>query len=140
MKTLATLLLLLLPAAVWAFPAIQWDTVHFANLGTPANGVVKFCDDCAVGSVPCAGSGAGSFAERIGGEWKCNRSGATGSASPGNGVTTVVISTSQCTASSKVFVQTNWDTTVAVEPASNQFTVTFNTPAPVGAALSWVLY
>jgi len=45
--------------------------VHFAGLGTPANGIITYCDDCTVAS-PCAGSGTGAFAKRLNGAWVCN--------------------------------------------------------------------
>jgi hypothetical protein len=43
----------------------------FANLGTPADGTFYFCPDCTVAN-PCAGSGTGALAKRLGGVWVCN--------------------------------------------------------------------
>lgn len=45
--------------------------VVFANLGTPANGVLVFCTDCTK-ATPCAGGGTGAFAKRANGAWDCN--------------------------------------------------------------------
>jgi hypothetical protein len=76
----------------------------FANLGTPSNGAVRYCSDCAATS-PCAGSGSGATASRVGGAWNCstggssvpagssgdiqtNNAGAFGSLTPGAGVST----------------------------------------------------
>jgi hypothetical protein len=44
---------------------------HFASLGSPANGMVLYCDDCAANSNPCAGSGSGAIAKRLGNGWDC---------------------------------------------------------------------
>jgi hypothetical protein len=43
----------------------------FASLGTPANGTLKYCNDCTVAN-PCAGSGTGALAKRLNGVWVCN--------------------------------------------------------------------
>ena len=45
--------------------------VTFANLGTPANGSMIFCSDCAANSNPCTGSSTGAFAKRLNGAWDC---------------------------------------------------------------------
>jgi hypothetical protein len=44
--------------------------VTFANLGTPANGFIKYCSDCTIAN-PCAGSGTGAIAKRLNGAWSC---------------------------------------------------------------------
>ena len=43
----------------------------FANLGTPANGVLVYCSDCTIAN-PCAGAGNGAIAKRLNGVWVCN--------------------------------------------------------------------
>lgn len=43
----------------------------FASLGTPANGVITYCNDCTVAN-PCAGAGTGALAKRLNGVWVCN--------------------------------------------------------------------
>lgn len=45
--------------------------VLFADLGTPGNGVLYFCSDCAIAN-PCTGSGTGAIAKRLNGAWVCN--------------------------------------------------------------------
>jgi hypothetical protein len=42
-----------------------------ATLGTPGNGVVRFCSDCTIAN-PCAGGGNGALAKRLNGIWVCN--------------------------------------------------------------------
>lgn len=48
-------------------------TVAFANLGTPANGIMKYCSDCGFLTTPgtCAGSGTGALAIRLNATWRC---------------------------------------------------------------------
>lgn len=41
-----------------------------ANLGTPANGTLYYCSDCTTATA-CTGGGAGAFASRQAGAWKC---------------------------------------------------------------------
>lgn len=56
----------------------------YANLGTPANGTIKYCVDCDT-TDPCAGSGTGAFAYRNGGIWSCaSTGGGSGVADPGS--------------------------------------------------------
>lgn len=43
----------------------------FADLGTPADGFIVYCNDCTIAS-PCAGSGTGALAKRLNGIWVCN--------------------------------------------------------------------
>ena len=43
----------------------------FASLGTPADGIMKYCSDCTFAN-PCAGSGTGAFAKRLNGAWRCD--------------------------------------------------------------------
>lgn len=45
-------------------------SVTQANLGSPANGTIVFCSDCAPASA-CTGSSTGAFAARQNGAWKC---------------------------------------------------------------------
>ncbi len=44
--------------------------VKFASLGSPINGHIVYCQDCAQ-VTPCAGSGNGAVAEAINGVWAC---------------------------------------------------------------------
>jgi len=55
---------------VWTSP-INSAGVTFANLGTPANGTITFCSDCAIAN-PCAGAGTGALAKRLNSVWVCN--------------------------------------------------------------------
>lgn len=60
---------------------LQFPTIAFAGLGTPANGAITFCSDCTVttaascpatqASCVCAGAGTGAFARRVAGAWYC---------------------------------------------------------------------
>lgn len=43
----------------------------FAGLGTPANGIMTYCNDCTIAN-PCAGAGTGALAKRLNGVWVCN--------------------------------------------------------------------
>lgn len=43
----------------------------FATLGTPPNGTLVYCPDCAQAET-CTGRGTGAFAKRINNVWKCN--------------------------------------------------------------------
>ena len=43
----------------------------FVTLGTPADGLLMFCIDCAITN-PCAGGGTGAIAKRLNGLWICN--------------------------------------------------------------------
>jgi hypothetical protein len=47
------------------------SAIPFANLSTPANGSLAWCNDCTK-ATPCAGAGGGAFARRAGGAWDCN--------------------------------------------------------------------
>ncbi len=47
------------------------DAVTFANLGTPANGIIRYCSDCTIAN-PCAGAGTGALAKRLNAVWVCN--------------------------------------------------------------------
>lgn len=51
--------------------------VLFANLGTPANGSVRYCIDCQA-TAPCASGGTGAFANRVNGAWNCGSGGSSG--------------------------------------------------------------
>lgn len=46
-------------------------TKTFATLGTPSNGVVYYCSDCAK-ATPCSGSSSGALAKRLNGAWDCD--------------------------------------------------------------------
>lgn len=62
-------------------PTIVMGATAIASLGTPANGTIRYCNDCTVttaatcpatqASCVCAGSGTGAFARRINGAWYC---------------------------------------------------------------------
>jgi hypothetical protein len=54
-----------------AADSFTMTAVLFAALGTPSNGVIKYCSNCTVAS-PCAGSGTGALAKRLNGVWVCN--------------------------------------------------------------------
>ena len=41
------------------------------TLGTPANGTVTYCSDCAIAN-PCTGSSTGAMAKRLNSVWVCN--------------------------------------------------------------------
>ena len=72
-------------AAGWTFNSTgtltQNVSVVFASLGTPANGTIDYCSDCAPttpatcpatkASCVCAGSGTGALAVRLNGVWDC---------------------------------------------------------------------
>ena len=49
----------------------QYAPVTFATLGTPADGQLVYCGDCAIAN-PCTGGGTGAFAKRLAGAWVCN--------------------------------------------------------------------
>lgn len=61
-------------------PFVQ-TAVAFASLGTPADGTMRFCNDCTEttpatcpvtqASCICAGSGTGAFARRVNSTWYC---------------------------------------------------------------------
>jgi hypothetical protein len=56
--------------------------VLFSALGTPADGTSYFCTDC-LETDPCAGSGTGAFAFRVGSVWSCAKGGTGNMADPG---------------------------------------------------------
>ena len=45
--------------------------VLFAALGTPADGIWRYCSDCTK-ATPCAGAGTGALAKRLNGAWDCD--------------------------------------------------------------------
>jgi hypothetical protein len=55
----------------FAVGAETMPTSTFANLGTPVNGVFRYCPDCRIAN-PCAGRGTGALAKRLNGVWVCN--------------------------------------------------------------------
>src|SRR3990167_8929799 len=42
---------------------ISFNAILFSNLGTPTNGTILYCSDCAIAN-PCTGSSTGAFAKR----------------------------------------------------------------------------
>lgn len=50
---------------------LQQVGVAFAGLGTPANGTLIYCTDCAPASNPCTGASTGALAVRQNGAWAC---------------------------------------------------------------------
>lgn len=50
---------------------VTFTAVLFANLGTPGNGIIRYCSDCTLAS-PCGGGGTGALAKRLNGIWVCN--------------------------------------------------------------------
>lgn len=49
---------------------LQSGGLAFGSLGTPSNGRVVWCTDCNI-ATPCTSGGAGAWAFRSGGQWKC---------------------------------------------------------------------
>ena len=72
------LLLLAIVATAQGVLASRIRIVTFANLGTPADGNVRYCSDCAA-TTPCTGSGTGNMASRVNGAWNCSVAAAGGS-------------------------------------------------------------
>jgi hypothetical protein len=56
--------------------------VLFSALGTPVDGTSYYCTDC-LETDPCAGSGTGAFAFRVGSVWSCAKGGTGNMADPG---------------------------------------------------------
>ena len=87
------LIFLFLAAGAWAqvvsglFPANRLARKTFSALGTPTDGAVAYCADCARVS-PCAGAGTGAMARREAGAWNC--SGGTGGGSGTSGLAALV--------------------------------------------------
>ena len=54
-----------------AAPQMMLRMSTYSNLGTPLDGAIVPCSDCAV-TKPCAGGGAGALAKRINSVWICN--------------------------------------------------------------------
>ena len=59
------------PAQVLSRQTLTLQATLFAALGTPANGTIAYCSDCAIAS-PCAGAGTGAIAKRLNSVWVCN--------------------------------------------------------------------
>jgi len=80
MKRILLPFLLLATVGISAHAQVSTQTARrlapttFTNLGTPANGEVRFCSDCAATS-PCTGSGSGATATRVAGAWNCSTGG-----------------------------------------------------------------
>ena len=93
MFSMRILIFLFLAAGAWAqvvsglFPANRLARKTFSALGTPTDGAVAYCPDCARVS-PCAGSGTGAMARREAGTWNC--SGGTGGGSGTSGLAALV--------------------------------------------------
>lgn len=51
-------------------PADAITTKPYANLGSPPNGVIYYCSDCAAATT-CAAGGTGAYAFRTAGAWNC---------------------------------------------------------------------
>ncbi len=45
--------------------------IALASLGTPANGTIAYCSDCAPQSNPCTATSTGALAVRLNGAWDC---------------------------------------------------------------------
>lgn len=56
---------------VFASSGLQPGSVTFPSLGTPADGTVVYCSDCAPNSNPCTGVSTGAIAKRLNGAWDC---------------------------------------------------------------------
>lgn len=50
---------------------ITWPGTALASLGSPANGTIIYCSDCANASNPCTASSTGAIAKRLNGAWDC---------------------------------------------------------------------
>lgn len=61
--------------------APKLDSVTFSNLGTEADGRLKYCSDCTA-TTPCAASGTGAVAQGVNGGWACAAPGSGGGISP----------------------------------------------------------
>lgn len=89
MKKLIYLLLLILTISVviraqsgGAGTAASLYKTVYANLGSPADGSVRYCTDCSATS-PCTGGGGGATAARVANTWNCSTGGGgTGSVTP----------------------------------------------------------
>lgn len=51
--------------------SITIGSSNFLNLGSPLNGTLMYCSDCAQAN-PCTGSGSGALAKRLNNIWVCN--------------------------------------------------------------------
>lgn len=51
--------------------ALRLSPTAFASLGTPANGTLMYCSDCAK-ATPCASGGTGALAKRLNNAWDCD--------------------------------------------------------------------
>lgn len=51
----------------------------YANLGTPADGSVRYCTNCNANTTPCTSGGTGAMASRVNGAWSCSTTSASGS-------------------------------------------------------------
>lgn len=90
MRSILILLLLLIPlAGSTAQTARNFRVSTFGNLGTPTEGNVRWCSDCAP-TAPCSGSSTGSFAYADGSAWNCSIH--TGGGGGGGGVSSVALS------------------------------------------------
>lgn len=73
-KLLLLIILLVTPILAQAQGAGTAASVYrttFANLGTPADGSVRYVTDGTANTSPCTGGGTGAFATRVNGAWSC---------------------------------------------------------------------
>lgn len=64
---------MVLDDAIWTrlfTTLITMNATTFTNLGTPADGNLRYCSDCTTAD-PCASGGAGALARRLNGAWVC---------------------------------------------------------------------
>lgn len=66
----------------WQGDAFQYNPTTFANLGTPNNGLTKYCSDCGPTNT-CSSGGNGAIAQAINGTWVCNGQGSGGGSGTG---------------------------------------------------------
>ncbi len=94
----------------------------FSKLGTPPNGDVRYCSDCAA-TAPCTGSGTGADAYRVAGAWNCN----TGAGGGGSGTVTSVSVTTANGVSGSVATSTSTPAITLTLGAITPTTVNGNT-------------
>ena len=51
---------------------LYYAPTTLATLGTPVNGTIMYCSDCAYNSNPCTGSSTGAIAKRVNNAWRCD--------------------------------------------------------------------
>lgn len=70
------------PVRAQFFVNVVFQRTTFANLGTPADGRVVYCTDCAPATTPCTGASTGALAVRQSGGWVCIDGGGGGGGAP----------------------------------------------------------